>query len=246
MARRAARRSGGRSSPARGWSCPACPAWSDARTTRASRSTPCPTASAARSPLATAAGCWKAWPSCLPATPPPCPRSWPTCWPGALPAAAGGCATRSSAGRSPRPRRWGWSRSTPSPARDARCSPRPTGSSPRCGPRCPSRSTTCCCRPTSPPSRPGPLEAGLARELALVADVESAGGRHRLPFLRGLRSAARSTRGAARRICTRCSRPARPHRCRRGSPTSSTTSPAATDACAAARPRPSCAPTTRC
>ena len=37
-------------------------------------------------------------------------------------------------------------------ARDARCSPRPTGSSPRCGPRCPSRSTTCCCRPISPPS----------------------------------------------------------------------------------------------
>ena len=30
----------------------------------------------------------------------------------------------------------------------ARCSPRPTGSSPRCAPPSPSRSTTCCCRPT--------------------------------------------------------------------------------------------------
>ena len=59
-------------------------------------------------------------------------------------------------------------------------------------------------------------------------------------------SGARSTPGAPPPSCTSCWPPARPPRCRRRCATWSTTWPAGTAGCAAARRRRSCAPTTRC
>ena len=77
-------------------------------------------------------------------------------------------------GRAPRRHR----ARAPSPRRPARCSPAtPTRRVRLLAPPLPDAARPGrSCRPTSPPSRPGPLESALARELALLADVESTGG----------------------------------------------------------------------
>ena len=95
-----------------------------------------------------------------------------------------------------------WSRWTRSPTRGARCSPRPTGSSPRCAPPCPPPIDHVLLQADLTAVAPGPLEAGLARELDLAADVESAGGATVYRFSERVDPPRARRRAAAPPTCT--------------------------------------------